>query len=587
MNTFARISGIRPESVDMGDVCALSGWDFQALESSFESWKKERAPSLQTWEAFEHFSAENLLRDSDLTDEEIASGLFGGSDDGGIDGMFFFINRLLMQEETEVPEQAFSAELVIFQAKYKNGFEEDAVEKMYAFVRDLLDYNKSADSFTYLNASVRDAMESFREKYKLILGSNHTLSVRMYYISKSTTEPHNKALVRSEAIKALVKKRLSAAAVSFEFWDASRLLQAVRTQVKKNLTMDYSKCFTTEDGAVVCLVKLKSYADFLTDDHGTLRKSLLEPNVRDYQGKQNPVNVDIRATLAEGSTGHEFWWLNNGVTILAAKCSIAGDKLIVEAPEVVNGLQTSQEIFSYFRGKTAVDNRSILVRVVTPADEKTRNKVIKATNSQTPVDPLSLHATDQIHFDIEERLKFFALYYDRRKRQYRNMRKPVERIISMRAVAQSVMAIILRRPSSARGSPMRLLSDDAKYKEIFGEQNNREIYVVCILIDRQVGDFLAKHVRDRDVRRDIHYYVDLWVACELAQKEEPRRSDIVALKETVVSGIDQDVLDEAMKKVTLIYNAKGGNAKAAKGSAFQNQLVSALEHRHKAKRRVP
>jgi hypothetical protein len=364
MNTNARISAIRAESIDFGDVQALSIWDLQALEANFDGWKKERTPSLQTWEAFERFSAENLLRDADLTDEEITSGLFGGSDDGGVDGMFFFINRMLMQEETEVPEQAFSAELVIFQAKHKNGFEEAAVEKMFAFVRDLLDYNKDVDSFMYLNASVRDAMESFREKYKSILGSNHTLDVRMYYISKSPNEPNNKAVVRSENIKSLVKKQLSAAAVSFEFWDASRLLQAARTQPKNKLTMDYSRIFTTEDSAVVCLVKLKNYADFLTDEHGTLRKSLLEPNVRDYQGKQNPVNIDIRATLAEGSSGHEFWWLNNGVTILAASCQIAGDKLIVESPEVVNGLQTSQEIFSYFRNKPNVsETRSILVRI--------------------------------------------------------------------------------------------------------------------------------------------------------------------------------------------------------------------------------
>jgi len=300
------------------------------------------------------------------------------------------------------------------------------------------------------------------------------------------------------------------------------------------------------------------------------------------------VNVDIRATLAEGASGHEFWWLNNGVTILAANCSIAGDKLLIDSPEVVNGLQTSQEIFSYFRGKPkdASDKRSILVRIVTPTDEQTRNKVIKATNSQTPVDALSLHATDQIHFDIEDRLKFYGLFYDRRKRQYRNMRKPVERIISMRAVAQAVMAIILRRPSSARGGPMKLLNDDEIYKEIFGEHNDRDIYVVCTLIDRQVGEYLAQHVNNLDVRRDIHYYVDLWVACELAGKQEPKRSDIVALKKIVVSEIGQDVFADAVAKVTAIYKAKGGNAKAAKGPSVQKQLITALENRHSAKKRA-
>jgi hypothetical protein len=163
---------------------------------------------------------------------------------------------------------------------------------------------------------------------------------------------------------------------------------------------------------------------------------------------------------------------------------------------------------------------------------------------------------------------------------------PVERIISMRAVAQAVMAIILQLPSSARGSPMKVLNDDYTYKEIFGEHNDRDIYVVCTLIDRQVGDYLAEHISDRDTRNDIHYYVDLWVACELTGKKEPRRADIVAIKRVVVSKIDQEVLAEASKKVTAIYKAKGGNAKAAKGSAFQKQLISALEHRH-PKRRAP
>jgi len=52
----------------------------------------------------------------------------------------------------------------------------------------------------------------------------------------------------------------------------------------------------------------------------------------------------------------------------------------------------------------------------------------------------------------------------------------------------------------------------------------------------------------------------------------------------VVSKIDQEVLEEASKKVIAIYKAKGGNAKAAKGSAFQKQLISALEHRHQKHR---
>jgi len=173
--------------------------------------------------------------------------------------------------------------------------------------------------------------------------------------------------------------------------------------------------------------------------------------VRDYQGKRNTVNQEIRKTLAT-ENGGEFWWLNNGVTILAADASTSGNKLTVEMPEIVNGLQTSQEIFQHFTDNpTASDSRHVLVRVILPPDEMTRNRVTKATNNQTPVSPLSLRATDQIHFDIEEILKLHDLYYDRRKGQYRNQRKPISKIVTIKALAQAVMAALLQRPNDAYG----------------------------------------------------------------------------------------------------------------------------------------
>ena len=41
-------------------------------------------------DAFEVFSTELILKDADLSDEDIASGKSGGSGDGGVDGYFFF-----------------------------------------------------------------------------------------------------------------------------------------------------------------------------------------------------------------------------------------------------------------------------------------------------------------------------------------------------------------------------------------------------------------------------------------------------------------------------------------------------------------
>jgi hypothetical protein len=275
--------------------------------------------------------------------------------------------------------------------------------------------------------------------------------VTFFYVTNAVGAPHPKVIQRSERLKALVKGQLSSAAVAVEFWDCSALLAAARSVPNTRLNLTFTSQLSTPDKSVVCLANLKDYAAFLKDDHGGLRRSLLEPNVRDYQGKRNTVNQEIRKTLAT-ENGGEFWWLNNGVTILAADASTSGNKLTVEMPEIVNGLQTSQEIFQHFTDNpTASDSRHVLVRVILPPDEMTRNRVTKATNNQTPVSPLSLRATDQIHFDIEEILKLHDLYYDRRKGQYRNQRKPISKIVTIKALAQAVMAALLQRPNDAYG----------------------------------------------------------------------------------------------------------------------------------------
>ena len=112
------------------------------------------------------------MKDDDLSDDEIESGILGGGDDGGIDGMFFFVNRGLIQDETDLPEEAISARLVVVQAKYENGFSETAITKIEAFARDLLDYSRDVDKMTYLSANVRDAIRRFRENYAKILAKS-------------------------------------------------------------------------------------------------------------------------------------------------------------------------------------------------------------------------------------------------------------------------------------------------------------------------------------------------------------------------------------------------------------------------------
>ena len=246
------------------------------------------------------------------------------------------------------------------------------------------------DDLRYLNSKSRDAIRNFREKYNDdVMGNPHTLTVVFHYACKATTEPteKDKVRLRSQNLTNYVKGILSSADVRFVWWTAGRLLETARKIPEADVVVPVVESFATDDGSTVCLVKLKDYAEkLLTKSDGKLQTRFLEPNVRDYNGKSNPVNKQIRTTLEEKTSQEDFWWLNNGITILSDGCPVNGHKMTITNPEVVNGLQTSHEIFEWYNAnRKANDSRNVLLRVIVPKDEKSRSKIIKATNSQTTV----------------------------------------------------------------------------------------------------------------------------------------------------------------------------------------------------------
>lgn len=559
----------------------MSDIDVKALETNFAKWRQDRAPEENEGDAFEVYSIEQILKDSDLSDDEINFGLFGGGDDGGVDGMYLFINRTLILEETEVPESAITVELAIIQAKYTNAFTEVAIQKLHAFCIDCFDWSKPVDSLTYLNSLAQAAIARFRDKYDKVLASPHSFNVSFHYTTKSDYPPHPKVVARVEALKTHVKSKISNAVVDFTFWDCAKLLAAVRTIPRQDAVIEANTQFSTNDGSVVCLVNLNNFASFLTEDDGNLKTSILEPNVRDYQGAGSPVNKEIRATLNDSATKVEFWWLNNGITILAERCSITGNKITITRPEIVNGLQTSHEVFEAFRGnRERKDSRNILLRIIVAPDEKNRNSIIKATNSQTPVSPVSLRATDRLHFDIEDRLKLYGLFYDRRKGEYKRLKKPISKIISIGSLAQSVIAILLQRPSDARARPQTILNREELYGQIFNESYNRDFYAACILLDRQVNAYIsAQQNLAREVKVDIRYYVSMLVACELTRNADPDANAIAASVEFCKKPIEQKILENCLQVAWAQYANLGGTDKVAKGPDLQHQLKAMMKRK--------
>ncbi len=355
-------------------------------------------------------------------------------------------------------------------------------------------------------------------------------------------------------------------------------MKAQRANPEKKITLQKVKDFSTSDNSVVCLCTVASYAKFLDDGQGELRTWMMEPNVRDYQGS-NKVNKQIRETLNNPDWTEDFWWLNNGVTILADACSVTGDNVAITNPEVVNGLQTSYEIFKA-RANASLASRHLLIKVIVAPNDKSKTAIIKATNSQTSVNSISLKATEPIQFGIEDELLSAGLFYDRRKGKYRQQQKPIKDIVSITALGQAVIAAYLQYPSDARARPDTLLGNEKHYPSIFNEDNGLKFFRACILIDRRCDEFVKARNLSDDQKYDLRYYVTMIATCELCGKAQPNAEDISAALPNITQVLTDDKIKGCLETATKHYILLGGTDKVAKGRAMEDAVKAELATRY-------
>ncbi|MEG4212452.1 AIPR family protein [Microcoleus sp. S13_B4] len=464
--------------------------DVIILKSILDKKRQELANTLSQDEYFEIFAFEQLLKDYDLSYDELLSNQVDGKDDGGIDGFFIFLNNEILNEDLDSGNIKKNPliEVYLIQAKTSSSFGEKPIETLMATIEDIFDLNKAiADIKDFYNAPLIEKVELFRKTY-IDLAIKH-LKVKITYVYASqgdTQKIHIKVQNKADNLCYKTEKFFTGSEVKFKFTGARELLENARQEKSYSLKLKFLENYisTAEDNYVV-LTGLDEYYDFVTDD-GSLRKYLFESNVRDYQGNVE-VNKDIKNTLALKDTDIDFWWLNNGITILASKASIAGKTITLDDVQIVNGLQTTNSIYEYMNTLAKVDDkRAILVKIIVANKLEARDRIIKATNFQTPVPAASLRATEPIQRDIEDYFLNKDWFYDRRKNYYKNIGKSSERIISIPYLAQSVTSIVHLDPHIARAQPTSIIKGDANYSRVFNSSIPMEVYLFCAKLMKNI-----------------------------------------------------------------------------------------------------
>lgn len=298
----------------------------------FGVWRNDNLPTYKDGDAFEIFASELVLRTYGLVLDEIKPGVVGGGQDGGIDSVYVFFDDNLVAEDSEVVDpsskptdfsQDRTLELWIIQTKTTASFSETALDELENSIRRILDLSQPLDGLRLLyNPSLLDRVALFRDAWDKLITRRPRISVNVVYATPGdrqgvTPQVEAKLVALRQVICAAVPDGF----VSVALMGDKELLARYNERPSYAVRLEYQES-ATSGKSHVALVRLKDYYDLIVDENGRLRRHLFEWNVRDYQGNVE-VNKDIRHSLASIDSP-EFWWLNNGVTILCSAATSAG-----------------------------------------------------------------------------------------------------------------------------------------------------------------------------------------------------------------------------------------------------------------------
>lgn len=460
--------------------------DLVLLDGILDEYLSKGLPSNKADEVFEYLATEQILKDYAFTKEQILSGSVDGRNDGGIDEFFVLVNGHLAERipEDYWPKSNAELEVYIITCKHDDSFKQAPITTMIPSLMELLDFTIPSSNLTEsYNEPLLRKRDLLISTYRRLATALVKFNMNIVYACRGDEVIETNIQTKADQAETICQEFFSDCTATFVFWGNRKLLAKYREQPNSTLELKYEHCIN-QDGQYVVLAKLSDYCKFITDAKGNLNRHLFDSNVRDYLGL-NPVNTDILKSLKETESPN-FWWMNNGITVIGTHAHIVGSGIPIQNVQIVNGLQTSESIFSYIKeGGIDFDERSVLIKIIITNDADTRNAIIYATNNQTNVNVTALRATDKIQQDIEDALKLHGVYYNRRTNYYKNQGIPESAIIDPLALAAGYVCLFYKNPYKATSLKQRFMRDDIKYEQVFSPTTDLNVwYPIAFLLKK-------------------------------------------------------------------------------------------------------
>ncbi len=379
-----------------------------------------------------------LTRVYEATEDDAADAIVDGANDLGIDAY--------------LPVDFSDNKIRLFQSKYGTSHSMEAITKFKEDVKRLLksDVSKMRPELAHLVTKIRDK----------------NLKVECCYVTDQEVEYENDKY--------------------FEVVDVNEIIHRLWGRIKKpaagkKSTIKLEKMLRHES-TILGILKLRELTEFISKN----RDYVFESNIRQWMQFKTTVNKGIRETLQ--NVPNKFFYYNNGITVVVSNYEEIGDNsILLHAPQIVNGAQTSNSILDRAKRTHNLDG-SITVTIIKADDEEDQNNITRYRNSQNSVRGKDLVSLMDFHKSIKSQLQNSGYFYEiqagsfdtRTKSQQLEFSGDViynkylpenhKKVIVAKDAIQALVAGMEQRPTESYSSPAQFLPRGSKYDEVFNEK---------------------------------------------------------------------------------------------------------------------
>lgn len=379
-----------------------------------------------------------LTRVFEATEDDAADAIVDGANDLGIDAY--------------LPVDFSDNKIRLFQSKYGTSHSMEAIAKFKEDVKQLLkrDVTKMRPELAHLVTKIRDK----------------NLKVECCYVTDQEVEYENEKY--------------------FEIIDIEEIIQRLWSRIKKPAAGKKSAIklekMLGHENTILGILKLRELTDFISKN----RDYVFESNIRQWMQFKTTVNKGIRETLQ--NVPDKFFYYNNGITIVVSNFEeIGNNSILLHAPQIVNGAQTSNSIVDRAKRTHNLDG-SITVTIIRADDEEDQNNITKYRNSQNSVRGKDLVSLMDFHKSIKSQLQNSGYFYEiqagsfdsKTKSQQSELKGDViynkylpdnhKKVIVAKDAIQAFVAGIEQRPTESYSSPAQFLPRGSKYDDVFNEK---------------------------------------------------------------------------------------------------------------------